>query len=304
MKKRLTNSLKALFFTATILSAAPSSFGQFWVLSGTKADSISRIIFERYAIMPDEVPKFTHFPDKKSRSYLEQDSLEREYKRDSVHVNLKEVVSRKVRDKKVYTFLVESPESEEVELSLDSVSLAPGSQLYFIAKNFHEFGGPVTAENLKKGFKRLMNTSAFETSGIYVILVEPGEYSDLRSRVKVSGINYKERKGSQSKAKIAAVAPSSHCYPQRDNAAYAVGRVTNTGHQNGSFSLLNNENNNRKPIILTAYHLVSYYTDIQNATFTLADRYLCGTSTTIGHRWVGTGSTFLGFNSTTDYLIA
>ena len=151
-----------------ILFAALSAFCQFWVLSGTKADSISRIIFERYAIMPDEVPKFTHFPDKKSQSYLEQDSMKREYKRDSVRINFKEVIPRKVRDKYVYTFLVESPESEEVELSLDSVILSPGSHLYFVGKNFYEFGGPVTAESLKKGFKRLMNTSAFESSGIYV----------------------------------------------------------------------------------------------------------------------------------------
>lgn len=254
--------------------------------------------------MPDEVPKFTHFPDKKSRSYLEQDSLKREYKRDSVRIDFKEVIPRKVRDKHVYTFLVESPESEEVELSLDSVILSPGSHLYFVGKNFYEFGGPVTAEDLKKGFKRLMSTSAFESSGIYVVLVEPGEHAVLRSRISVSNIYYKEKISGQSNARIAGVAPSSHCFPHLNEQAFAVGRVTNTGHENGTFSILNNESSNRRPFILTAYHLVANYTDIQTATFRIGERYICGTSTIIGYRWVGTGSTFLSFNSTIDYLFA
>lgn len=315
MKKRLTNSFKASVFIMMILFAAPSAFCQFWVLSGSKADSISRIIFERYSIMPDEVQRFTHVPDKMSRSYLEQDSLKSEFKRDSIRINFKEVIPRKVRDKYVYTCLVESPESEEVELSLDSVILSPGSHLYFVGKNFYEFGGPVTAENLKKGYKRRMSTSAFESSGIYLILVEPGENSFLRSRINISRIYYKERNTSQSKARVAGISPSSDCYPQLNDQAFAVGYVNTEGRLNCSFSIVNNENWDRKPLVLTARHCISgsilgglplSTSDkdaIEDAKFHVAWRYDCGSTTNESTRWVSTGSTYLASNWPSDHLL-
>lgn len=314
MKKRLTNSLRGSLFVIMILSAAPSAFCQFWVLSGSKADSISRVIFERYSIMPDEVPRFTHFPDKRSPSYLEQDSLKREYKRDSIHIDFKEVTPRKVRDKNVYTFLVESPESVEVGLTLDSVYLAPGSFMYFIASGFNEIAGPVTPESFKKGFKKLLNSSPLQSNGVFVILVEDSRFEDLESHIHISRIKYKEE--FRSRARIVGASPSSACYPQLNDQAFAVGHVDTDGRYNCSFSIINNEDADRKPLVLTARHCISGGPPfgglplstadkdaIENAEFRVAWRFDCGSTTNETWRWVSTGSSYLASNWPSDHLL-
>lgn len=221
--QHLFSTLLICFFSLS------SAYSQFWVVSGSKGDSISRVILDKYKIDLKESSRIVHSTNKESLEIFKADSIKLEYQTDPLEFNLRNSKPYRILDKNIYTHLIESPNSEEIELSLDSVFISPGSYLYFISKDLYEFAGPIGAENLKKGFKRSMNTSMFGSNGIYIILVEPNRNTEIKSNIKISRINFKDFTKAIPKARVAGVAPSSHCYPQFNNQAYAVGRISSGG---------------------------------------------------------------------------
>ena len=306
-------SLFLIFTTSLIFLLTFKTSAQFWVLTGGKADSLSKNLLEKYSIDISKVESYKHQINKESKWYAYQDSMKLEYKKDTLEINFKNVKPIKFKDKNVFPFLIESNESEEIDLSLDSVVLANECELYFLAKNFNEFAGPISVKNFKKGFKRLLHTSNFASSGIYVILVEKNESDQLLSHIRISSISYKEKDLDRSKFKVVSTSPQADCYPELNPQSFAVGRVFTYGRNNCSFSILNNENNDRRPLVLSARHCISGgdpfvlsandIAAIENARFKVAWRHTCGSTTTESYRWEGTGSTYLAAQWPSDHLL-
>lgn len=289
-----------------------STCAQFWVISGGKADSLSKNFIEEYSIDLSKVDSYKHKIKKDSESYLKQDSLKLEFKKDTIDFDFKNVKLKKLKNKNVFSYLFEADEIEEINMVLDSLVLEIGAELYLLSKDLNDFAGPITRNNFKKGYKRLFHTSAFNSSGIYIILIEPEGSEEIRSHMHLSAVKYKELNSNSKKLKVSSTSPSSDCFPELNPQAFGVGRFESEGRNNCSFAVVNNENNDRRPLVLSARHCISggdpftlssndIYA-IENAEFSIAWRYYCGGSTE-STRWVGTGSTYLASQWPSDHLL-
>jgi hypothetical protein len=322
IKVQLLPFVKRYVFLSAITMVFLISFNaeaQFWVLSGSKADSLSKNLIEDFSIDLDKVERYTHHINRDNTYYKQQDSVKSQYKTDSIDFQFSRLQPKYSKEETIWISLIESDNFQEIDLSFKDFELSENAVLYFFSKDFNEFAGPIRRKDIKSGRKRLLRTSFFESSGIYVLLVESGGADRMKSRLQVNGINYIEKDNSivESKLRIASTSPSSACYPELDNQAFAVGRFQSS-RMNCSFAVINNENNDRRPLILSARHCItglwgldptpltsSDIEAIENANFSIAWRYNCGGSGAgESRRWVGTGSTYLASQWPSDHLLA
>lgn len=203
----------------------------------------------------------------------------------------------------------------EFGLMFEKLKLSPLSELYFISSGFHEFAGPITEKSINKKEKPFLHSGDLLGNGMYVVLIDKSNIkNNVKTSFKITSITFKEKKDFKS-ARISGVAPSSHCYPEYNDFANSSGRVRFFGRDYCSFTLINNELNNRRRLALSARHCLKtnildfnidpsdYGSPVTNASFYIPYRYLCGTSTDEGVRYQCTGATYLTSRWAQDFLL-
>jgi hypothetical protein len=201
-----------------------------------------------------------------------------------------------------------------IDLLFKNIDLAENAELYFIADDLREFAGPITTFDLDKKVKPFFHSGLYNTSGLYVILVEPSTEKKPKSKLFVSEIWYEEN-ANQKKSRVSGISPGAACYPEYNNQSFSIGRVTFPNRRNCTFSVVNNENNNRTPFVLTARHcIVQPMTSVnltasdiaasQAASFAMPQRRQCGSSSMDEtDRWQSTGAQFLASQWPSDHLL-
>lgn len=309
-------TLKKIYlpFIFLILSSE-SLFSQFFIISGDSAQSLARNFINKNALDLDKIkPEFLE-PSLKYDS-LGKDEYVLPFTILKTNIELKTFQRLTAAEgKNILIKQVGIKEASRVNIQFDEFVLNDEDELYFISSSLNEFAGPVRKQDFYKK-QAYLNTGMMEGRSVYVILIN-GRSSEnlLENKLKISEVWYSV---AEAKARLlSGTPPNSVCYPAYEEASLAVGRILmgSIGGSNCSFTLMNNEANNRIPYGLSARHCVA--TNVFDLNLEQSDKNKlsnaiiempyklpnCDGSGTPIVRYQTTGATYLDSQWPSDHLL-
>lgn len=288
---------------------------QFWIVAGDSAVGLSQDLFKKYDINPLDVETSIYKVDKTSKHYKNLDSLKLEIKTQKLDFNFSNLdLKYNKGGRNVFISKLEIDPFLNIDLLFEKIVLNDGAELYFISGDLREYAGPITTNDLERKEKAFLHSGLYNSNSLYVILIEAEEARKPKSKLFISEFWYEE-KNDNKKARISGVSPGAACYPEYNNQSFSIGRITIPNRRSCTFSIVNNESNDRTPYMLTARHCIvnpitsvnltaSDITASNSASVVIPQRRQCG-STTLDevNRWQATGATYLSSQWPSDHLL-
>lgn len=223
---------------------------------------------------------------------------------------------------KTWTVTVESKSAVSIDLTLSKLNISPAGKIYIYNENMSQVMGPITPSDVN-GSDRSISTLPFKNNKIYIYIIE-GEigstsfvisnivhgFRDLANPFAASTPLQNARTEAVSST---ACIPSVACMVGFEQEIEAVGLITVNGYI-GTGTFLNNENQDRRPFFLTAFHVVdgnddgllsgAEYLGVGSATVLIDFRLVsCGGAVNIGTTLGGGGSVRAAWKNTDFALI-
>lgn len=152
---------------------------------------------------------------------------------------------------------VYSKNAKSINFTLSDINISPNAKIYIYNEQISVVMGPITLDNSTNPNK-LLSTIIFPGNTVYIKIIDSDE--KISSSFTLSKVTYglstnQSNSGARAAASSIDCIPDATCYYGWENEWEMNARVIINGYQ-GTGTFVNNETQDRRPFVLTAFHVV------------------------------------------------